>query len=286
MLVCCVVSLSCFPMALLSPFVSVMSVAVFYSSNPPLKAVILSPTLTVCLMFGPLVLVLLCDISCIVFLCYLSILHAFSVLLPCCTMVILPPSVVLSLHYLSGYLSAVVPRVIVCHDQGGDLFSLFSLSILKCSRGCRGHSFSGFLTFMDNYWELFGFHLKFLHAQCQNIWFSTFVWLFTLLIQHERFIAFSWMYTFSCASNTLSSKGCLCFCQWLRFVYFICVWLCLHGCKPVLLHLIQSMAWFIADGCLLREDYDSRRKLKLRAVDRIEKRGKTRDVITIKPFAQ
>lgn len=48
--------------ALLSLFVFVMSVAVSHSSTPPLKAVILSPSLTVRLMFGPpvLVFVVLC----------------------------------------------------------------------------------------------------------------------------------------------------------------------------------------------------------------------------------
>lgn len=46
-------SLSFFLMVLLSPFVFVMSVAVSHSSTPALKAVILSPSLTVCLMFGP-----------------------------------------------------------------------------------------------------------------------------------------------------------------------------------------------------------------------------------------
>lgn len=125
LVVCCVsLSLSLlFPMALLSPFVFVMSVAVSHSSTPPLKAVILSPSLTVCLMFG-LSAGFCCALLVIsrhCFRCYLSILHAILVL-PLClwVRVISLPSPLLSLHYLSGYL-AVVPRVIVCHDQGGDL---------------------------------------------------------------------------------------------------------------------------------------------------------------------
>lgn len=64
----CVVSL--FLIALLSPFVFVMSVAVSHSSTPPLKAVILSPSLTVCLMFGLVCCALLVIIS----------RHCFSVL--------------------------------------------------------------------------------------------------------------------------------------------------------------------------------------------------------------
>lgn len=50
----------------------------------------------------------------------------------------------------------------------------------------------------------------------------------------------------------------------------VCVRLCLHGCKSVLLHLIQSMVWFIADGCLLPKECDSWKKLKLRMVDKLE----------------
>ncbi len=99
-LACCVVSL--FSPAPLSPFVFVMSVAVSHSSAPPLRAVILSPSLTVCLMFGPLVLVC-CALRLIsrhCFQCYLGFLHAILVLPLCCARVIMLPSLVLSLHYL------------------------------------------------------------------------------------------------------------------------------------------------------------------------------------------
>lgn len=64
---------------LLSLFVFVMSVAVSHSSTPPLKAVILSPSLTVRLMFGPpsagfCSAVLVISRHC--FRCYLSTPHA------------------------------------------------------------------------------------------------------------------------------------------------------------------------------------------------------------------
>lgn len=129
-------ALSLFPMALLSPFVFVMSVALSHSSTSPLKAVNLSPSLTVCLMFGPLVLVC-CAVLVIwwhCFQCYLSILHAALALLLCCVRVILLPSVVLSLHYLLGCLRAVVP-VLSCATI--KVVTLLPGSILKCSQGRR-----------------------------------------------------------------------------------------------------------------------------------------------------
>lgn len=122
MLACCVVSLSLFPMALLSPFVFVLSVAVSHSSTPPLKAVILSPSLTVCLMFGPSagLLCFACDIAAL-----FSVLSQYS----SCHLSV---AAVLCEGYLaaiSGFIFALsfelsqrcCPRVIVCHDQGGDL---------------------------------------------------------------------------------------------------------------------------------------------------------------------
>lgn len=82
---------------------------------------------------------------------------------------------------------------------------------------------------------------------------------------------------------TFQSIGCLCCCRWLLFVCYICTFLCLHGGNAVLVHLIWSIVWFAADGCLLPEDCDSWRKLKLSSEDTMGKGGKTRAVITIKP---
>jgi len=164
------------------------------------------------------------------------------------------------------------PHVILCHDQGGDL-SLWQH--LKIPLDVLAAPFR-FLFPPWMIWNVFVFYIHiFLNAECQNIWFSqfvlvTFFFFFSLCV---CFIAFSWMCAFSYASNTLSSRECLCFCQRQPFV-------CCHHLrvpvftwlqKSVLLHLIQSMVWFIADDCLLPEEYDSRRKLKLRTVDKREK---------------
>lgn len=128
---------------------------------------------------------------------------------------------------------------------------------------------------------ILGLHFHpYLFYNAQNISLSLFVFL-ACLLDCVCFTALSCMVTFSYASNMFSSLRCRCFCQRL---WFVC--LCLHGCKSVLLRLIRSIVWFTADGCLPPVECDSWRKLKLRIVDKIEKGGKTRDVITIKPSAQ
>lgn len=95
---------------------------------------------TVCLMLGPLVLVccafLVISRHC--FQCYLCILHAILLLLLCSVRVILLPSLVLSLHYLSGYLSAVVPVLSYATIK---VVTFLSDSILKRSQGSLGSSF-------------------------------------------------------------------------------------------------------------------------------------------------
>lgn len=65
---------------------------------------------------------------------------------------------------------------------------------------------------------------------------------------------------------------------------FVYVCLCLHGCKWALLRLPQSVLWSGTDGCLVPKDWDSWRKLELRARVMIGKGGGAREVITIKPL--
>lgn len=98
-------SLFFFSIAPLSPFVFVISVAVSHSSTPPLESCY-SVSFTYC-MFDVCCASLVISRHC--FQCYLSILRAILTLLRCCVRVILMPSPVLSLHYLLGYLGAVVP---------------------------------------------------------------------------------------------------------------------------------------------------------------------------------
>lgn len=143
----CVVSLSL--SLLLSPFVFVMSVTVSHSSTPPLKAAILSPSLTVCLMFGPSagLLCFACD-TLFFWVCYRCFLHAVLVSLLCCVTVILLPYLVLSLHYLLGYLSSVVP--VLSYGTIKVVTFLFD-SILKCSSRRLSSSFYVFSTAMDDY---------------------------------------------------------------------------------------------------------------------------------------
>lgn len=126
MFACVVMSLtlSLFPIALLSPFVFVMSVAVFHSSTPALKAVVPSRSLSLYLMLCPSssLLCFACDIMAL-----FSLLSQYS---PCHLSV----ASVLCEGYLtaiSGFIFALsfglsqrcCPHVIIC-DQGGDLFSL------------------------------------------------------------------------------------------------------------------------------------------------------------------
>lgn len=88
----------------LSPFIFVSSDAVSHSSTPPLKAVVLSPSITVCLMCGPSA-GLFCfasDITALFWGVHLWIFCATVVLQLCCLRVILLLSLVLSLHYLLG----------------------------------------------------------------------------------------------------------------------------------------------------------------------------------------
>lgn len=103
-------SLPLFPIAMLSLFDFVMSVAVSHSFTPALKAVVTSRSLSVCLMLCPSASLLCfsCDITALFSLlsqylsCHLSVASVL------CEVILLP-SQVLSLHYLLGYLSAVVP---------------------------------------------------------------------------------------------------------------------------------------------------------------------------------
>lgn len=118
---------------------------------------------------------------------------------------------------------------------------------------------------MDHYgdFECFAYYIHiFLEAECQKIWFSQFIllaWFFSLYV---CFIAFSWICTFPRRQTCLAHRDVFVSasdCHWS--VAIICVCLCLHGYKSVL-HLIQSIVWFIADGYLLTEKYDNWRKLK------------------------
>lgn len=160
-------------MALLSPFVFVMSVAVSHSSTPPLKAVILSPSLTVCLMFGPSagLLCFVCDITAL-----------FSVLSQYSSSHLSVASVLCEgyLAAISGFIFALsfglsqrcCPCVIVCHHQGGDLSLRQHLKMLPGMSWRFLLGLGPFRTVMDNYCdvEAFGFYLHpFLDAGCQNI---------------------------------------------------------------------------------------------------------------------
>lgn len=72
------------------------------------------------------------------FRCYLSTPHAVWVLLLCRVRVISQPSLLLSLHYLRGYRSAVVPVLSYATIK---VVTFLSDSVLKCTQGCLGGSF-------------------------------------------------------------------------------------------------------------------------------------------------
>ena len=93
---------------LLSPFVFVISDIVSRSFTSHLKAGLLSPSVAVWLMFRPRTSLLCFACDTFVFPCHLCILHAIFVALLFLRRVIMPLSLVLSLQYLWGYLSAVV----------------------------------------------------------------------------------------------------------------------------------------------------------------------------------
>lgn len=129
-----------------------MSVTVSHFSTPPLKAALLSPSLTVRLMSGPnAAFCALLVIHC--FPRYLWILHAILVLLLCCVWVISLPSLLLSLHYLRGYLGVVVP--VLSRSTIKVVTFLFD-GILKCTQRRLGSFlkvffFFFFLTATDRY---------------------------------------------------------------------------------------------------------------------------------------
>lgn len=193
---CCVVPLS------LSAGPCYLHLSLLYLSPfliPPLRAVILSPSLTVCLMFGPSAgFVVLCLwYRGIVFRCYLRILHAiFSVAAASCEGY---------LAAVSGFYLCIIFRVISallspCYLMPRSRWWPFSPdSILKCSQECLSGSLPRiimgifyFPLFVDVI--IFDFLSLFYFSSCV-------------------YIAFSWMCTFSYESNMFSSKGCLCFCH-------------------------------------------------------------------------
>lgn len=120
-----------FSLSLLSPFVFLTSFTCF-SSTPNLKSVFFpfclldllyvwcSAQVSACSCFSPV-------ISRHCFERYLSILHAILVSQPCGVRVIALPSSVFIFALSSGLSLRCCPRVIVCHNQGGDLSPLDSI---------------------------------------------------------------------------------------------------------------------------------------------------------------
>lgn len=117
-------------MVLLSPFVFVTPVAVSHSCAPALKAVILSPSLTARLMFGPPASAAFCfarDATAHCFPCYLGILHAILASRPRRARgggrggYLAAISGFIFLRYLPGLSSCCRPGVIARRNQGGDL---------------------------------------------------------------------------------------------------------------------------------------------------------------------
>lgn len=197
----------------------------------------------------------------------------------CSLGVISPPSLLLSLHYLSGDLSAVL-YMLSCATI--EMVTFPSARIVKCSQECVAASFLCFCLYpvMNNNCEFAAWF-----SELCSPWF-----IFFIPRPFKCFTAFvSDAYTyFSSLLNTFCSAGMCLFPRLrLQFVSNIRVYVCLHGCKWALLHLPESMVWSTADGCLLPKRCDSWRKLELRAHARIGEEGRggrAREVITIKPL--
>lgn len=252
--VMCVVPVSLFLMPLFSVCLCYVCLR-FHSSTPALKR-FCSVSFTYCVFdVWPMVLLSLClwyGVS--VFLVISVFFMAFWCW--CCV------HSGLSHRHLWFYLCIILglsehccPYVIICHNQGGDLFL----------------------------WQ----HCKMLPGMCQCILFLLFFYYYPVMNNNSEFAAWwFWMifHIFSIFIKHVVQWRNLCFCLWLQFLCNICVCLCLHGCKWALLHLPQSMVWSRADGCLVPKGCDSWSKLEPRAQVMIGKGGRAREVIIIKPL--